>query len=392
MDFENSTYDANLEFFLKKIGSINTAGQRLKHENHSMLPHLTVFLIFSYINQQCHVAWNGEKSTSFSISNGVRQGAVASPAMFNTYINQLFDLLATSGVGCKIDHLYYGVFAYADDIALIAPSREGLQKMVDICDAFFTTHGINISTSPIVKKTKTKIITFGADVAAPTAITLGSKILPYVTEWKHLGHVIHQDENPVHDLMDKKRELTGKFHSLQQELGKQDPGVLMRLVKTYILHLYGCTLWDIFSEDSVKLWSEWHRIIKQAYQLPIATHRWLLSDLLNGDHVKKMIIKRFLSFSKKISNSNIPHIAHLHQYQCKDWRSTYGRNHMYICTEAQVADISSVDISSIVVNPIPTGEEWRAGMLRDILTERECGDGVLTPDEVNLLLNTICCD
>ena len=166
----------------------------------------------------------------------------------------------------------------------------------------------------------------------------------------------------------------------------------MRLVKTYILHLYGCTLWDIFSEDSVKLWSEWHRIIKQAYQLPIATHRWLLSDLLNGDHVKKMIIQRFLNFSKKISKSNIPHIALLHQYQCKDWRSTYGRNHMYICTEAQVADIGSVDISSIVVNPIPTGEEWRAGMLRDILTERECGDGVLTPDEVNLLLNTICCD
>ena len=42
MDFENSTYDANLEFFIKQIGSINTAGQRLKHENHSMLPHLTV--------------------------------------------------------------------------------------------------------------------------------------------------------------------------------------------------------------------------------------------------------------------------------------------------------------------------------------------------------------
>ena len=45
MDFENSTYDANLEFFLKKIDSIDTAGQSLKHENHSMLPHLTVFIM-----------------------------------------------------------------------------------------------------------------------------------------------------------------------------------------------------------------------------------------------------------------------------------------------------------------------------------------------------------
>ena len=45
MDFENSTYDANLEYFLIKIDSINTAGQNLKHENHSMLPHLTVHAI-----------------------------------------------------------------------------------------------------------------------------------------------------------------------------------------------------------------------------------------------------------------------------------------------------------------------------------------------------------
>ena len=144
--------------------------------------------------------------------------------MFNTYINQLFYLLAASGAGCKIDHLYYGVFAYADDIALLAPSREGLQKMVDICNAFFTTHGINISTSPIVKKTKTKIITFDVDVAAPTAITLGPKTLPYVKEWKHLGH----------------------------------------------------------------------------------------------------------KFSVKISMINNPHIARLHHYQSKDWRSTYERNNMNI--------------------------------------------------------------
>ena len=55
MDFENSTYDANLEFFKKQIGSINTAGQRLKHENHSMLPHLTVISIKANTSgTKCH--------------------------------------------------------------------------------------------------------------------------------------------------------------------------------------------------------------------------------------------------------------------------------------------------------------------------------------------------
>ena len=142
----------------------------------------------------------------------------------------------------------------------------------------------------------------------------------------------------------------------------------------------------------MKLWSEWHRIIKQAYQLPIATHRCLLSDLSNGDHVKKLIIKRFTKFSGMISMSNNPHIARLHLYQSRDWRSTYGINYMNICNEARVADINSVDMSSIIVNPVPPGDEWRVGILLDILSERESGDGFLTPQQLNLMLNTICCD
>ena len=39
-------------------------------------------LLFIYKNQNCDVKWNGKLSERFTVSNGVRQGAVSSPILF----------------------------------------------------------------------------------------------------------------------------------------------------------------------------------------------------------------------------------------------------------------------------------------------------------------------
>jgi len=40
--------------------------------------------------------------------------------------------LSQSGYGCKIGHLYYGTFGFADDVSLVAPSIYTLHRMRDI--------------------------------------------------------------------------------------------------------------------------------------------------------------------------------------------------------------------------------------------------------------------
>ena len=45
----------------------------------------------------------------FKVSNGVRQGAISSPLLFSVYIDGLIVLLRRSGIGCRLDKLYYGV-------------------------------------------------------------------------------------------------------------------------------------------------------------------------------------------------------------------------------------------------------------------------------------------
>ena len=166
------------------------------------------------------------------------------------------------------------------------------------------------------------------------------------------------DESMHHDLNMKKNALIVKVLGLQQELGKQDPVVFIKLVKTYLLHLYGSSLWDIFDDTSTPLWTEWHKLIKTMFQLPFGTHRYLLRDLVNCDHPKSLIIKRFVKFSRKLAASDNAHIKKLHTLQCHDQRSSYGRNIRGICNWFSVNQFDQVDaatVSSIHVNPVPDG-------------------------------------
>ena len=354
-------------------------------------PILIRLLIFSYVHQECAVNWNGHHSTKFDISNGVRQGAVLSPTLFNLYIDSLFYKLSESGCGCHINGLFYGAWGYADDIALVAPTRDSLQQMISICQEYFTEHGIQISTNIDVKKTKTKIITFGVkDQCIP--LFLGDKPLPYVEEWEHLGVMISSDESMVHDIELKKRAFIGKIHSLRQELGDQDPHVFIRLVKIYLLHLYGSSLWDCFDDGATQLWTEWHKLIKTQFDLPLPTHRHLVTNLVDCDHPKKMIIKRFCKFSTKLAHSDNTHIRQLHNIQKSEMRSTYGRNIHNICELAGVTDLSEVNMRDIIINPVPTGDEWRDHMLRDLIAERDAPSGFMTELEVLQMIYTVCCD
>ena len=76
-----------------------------------------------YLNQACCLKWNSKNLTDFTVSNGVKQGAVISPILFSAYINKLFKQLKRNGIGCHVGPVYAG----ADDVALVAPSLYSLK-------------------------------------------------------------------------------------------------------------------------------------------------------------------------------------------------------------------------------------------------------------------------
>ena len=63
-------------------------------------------------------------SDPFLAHNGVRQGGVLSPYLFNMYINKLSVELNKCSIGCLLDQVYVNHLLYADNTVLISPSAK----------------------------------------------------------------------------------------------------------------------------------------------------------------------------------------------------------------------------------------------------------------------------
>ena len=64
-----------------------------------MLLYLVKLLCYWYRNQSIYVRWGSTLYTSFKVTNGVRQGGIPSPMLFNLYINDLSIRLTNLGIG-----------------------------------------------------------------------------------------------------------------------------------------------------------------------------------------------------------------------------------------------------------------------------------------------------
>ena len=77
--------------------------------------------------------WNSIVGVPFQVSCGVRQGGILSPLLFAVYVDDLIDELRKCGCGLYVGSVFIGALLYADDIALLACSCPGLQKLINVC-------------------------------------------------------------------------------------------------------------------------------------------------------------------------------------------------------------------------------------------------------------------
>ncbi|ELU11673.1 hypothetical protein CAPTEDRAFT_209020 [Capitella teleta] len=67
------------------------------------MPVLVIRILFYwYCTQQIRVKWGSAMSNYFNVSNGVRQGGVLSPVLFNIYVDDLSFMLRDSRIGCSV--------------------------------------------------------------------------------------------------------------------------------------------------------------------------------------------------------------------------------------------------------------------------------------------------
>ena len=218
------------------------------------VPFIFLRLLFIYRRHRCCVKWNSSKSQFFSVNNGVRQGAVVSLTLFCVYLDSLLVSLRNSGLGCHISNLLLGALGYADDIILLAPTRQALQKMLKICEEFACTHSMQFITDPNPTWSKTKCMFFSLKklgvVSEP--VILNGDPLPWVDTAKHLGNELSTKINKEllcpdtsHDLLVKRVIFYNRVYSLSLVsflLAVSKCMISVSLLKRYVDHIniYWC--------------------------------------------------------------------------------------------------------------------------------------------------------
>ena len=114
-----------------------------------MCPIFLRFLMntITYCKQQMRVKWNGTISNTFSTSNGVKQGGVLSPILFNVYLDELIKMLSEQGLGCYLHGQFVGAFIYADDVTLLAPTSTALNVMLETCSNYAQCYDLQFNSS-----------------------------------------------------------------------------------------------------------------------------------------------------------------------------------------------------------------------------------------------------
>jgi hypothetical protein len=124
--------------------------------------------------------WGNILSLPFNVQNGVRQGGILSPQLFNLYMNGLSKSLHKHNIG-----LYTGNFSnhimYADDLVLYSPSVKGLEELIIECEHYGKTHDIKYNS----KKSAVMIVKSAYD-------NVDGHAVPNVTSVKYLGHIINE--------------------------------------------------------------------------------------------------------------------------------------------------------------------------------------------------------
>ena len=277
------------------------------------LPSSVIRLLLSwYENTRIHVMWRGSMSdTSFNTNHGVRQGGLLSPALFTAGLfDDLLNKLQLSGFGCRIGSKYYGSIAYADDIILLSPTIESMNKLLRICEIWANENNISFNPS------KSQVICFAEkkrswpdDTSIP--VYLNGNLIKTFTEVTHLGHVLSRNLDDSNELIRIAKAFNRQFHAFFSRFnGLKDTELMKQLYNSYCTSFYGleCIHESDVSTASIRFFRKSVNIaLMKLFWLPReSVSKFLIAEgVLNADSIWKF---RSLMFWKpNLKSKNFIH-------------------------------------------------------------------------------------
>ena len=185
--------------------------------------------------------------------------------------------------------------------------------------------------------------------------------------------------------------MIGKFHSFRQHLGQQDPVVLLSLINTYIMSLYGSNIWDLSSAQSERVDKAWNSIVRTVFGVPINTHRFIVENLTEGKHIRVKLLKRFQNFYKQLESSRKREVLQLIRLTKSDNRSVFGRNCRYLLERTGAQNVCEADFN-IKIYPVPEGCDWKLSVINELMDFKRglINIDLVTQEEAGQIIDNLC--
>ena len=201
-----------------------------------------------YRTQTFIVQWGCTLSAAFKVSNGVRQGSVLSPSLFNVFMDELSCKLQTRNFGCSMNGKSFNHLMYADDTVLVAPSPNSLQKLLEECNNYVIEHSLVFN----IKKTKCMMICPGSfkNLIFPDLFVNG-KLIQKVDEEKYLGYYITNNCSDDKSMCSAIRGLYTRGNMLNRNFRNCNFQVKCKLFDSFCSSFYGCALWRNYKQSTI---------------------------------------------------------------------------------------------------------------------------------------------
>ena len=259
-------------------------------------PLIIRFIMIAYLNSSAVVSWNGTKSESFTLSNGVKQGGIISAPLFAMYIDPLLYKLQKYGKGCNIGNLCANSFAYADDIVLLSPSCTALKGLVNICEIFARDTKMKFNPEKCTLLIFSKNPNFYVN---NIKIILDGCEIKNVLNEKHLGHNFDASfvnsfnlinfQNVTNDLKVRTNAIINNFRPISWQ-------AKVKLFNSQCSSLYGSQLWRLDDKNVANLCTTWKVCCRKILGLQQRTRSWLIPHLMDSMEINDIIMFRMLNF------------------------------------------------------------------------------------------------
>jgi len=183
-------------------------------------------------------------SARFSCGIGVKQGCPLSPLLFRLYLDGLEKHL-NALVGDsppQLADIVIKVLLYADDLALMSETPQGLQKQIDVLSEFCVERQLVINVS------KTKVVVFEKCRSAAPEFTYRGTTIERVQSFRYLGLELHRTRGmavAIDKLTAVGKKALFALRCRCNDLSITDPEVMCQLFDSLVRPVlsYACEIW-----------------------------------------------------------------------------------------------------------------------------------------------------